>query len=381
MQNFDIAIVGGGMLGIAHAYHALEAGLKVAVLEKDPQASGATVRNFGQIVPSGMDSKWQTYGRRSLEIYQQLQSLGDITLRPGGSIYVASNEEEMTLVEELAHINKGDDYESKLLSKSECLHQYPGLRSDYVLGGLYFPQEYTVDPRQAIHRITSILQEQKGLQYFPGHWVFDLEEAGEKIRLVNNRKVDIRAEKVIVCSGNDFQSLYPETFKESPLQSVKLQMLLTHPQPGMKIQGSILTGWTIRRYESFTACPSFAAIKAREDAQAYNRQWGIHILFKQADDGSVILGDSHEYWNAGETVDFRIDQKMNDFMIEEARKIYDLDHYGMQKTWIGVYSQCKDRDVFELEVQPNVHIVTGIGGKGMTGSLGYAEHHLKGVMA
>lgn len=380
MQHFDIAIIGGGMLGIAHAYHALEAGLKVAVLEKDPQPNGATVRNFGQIVPSGMDSKWQAYGRKSLEIYQHLQEQGNITLRPGGSIYVASNEEEMTLLEELAHINKGDDYESQLLSRAECLDQYPGLRSDYVLGGLYFPQEYTVDPRQAIHRITGILQEQKGLHYFPGHWVFGIEQEGDKIRLINNRKAAIIAEKVIVCSGSDFQSLYPEIFKESPLQSVKLQMLLTHPQPARKIRGSILTGWTIRRYESFTACPSFAAIKAREDAEAYNRQWGIHILFKQADDGSVILGDSHEYWDAGEAVDFRIDQKMNDFMIDEGRKIYDLDHYEMQKTWIGVYSQCKDRDVFELEVQPNVHIVTGIGGKGMTGSLGYAEQHLKGVM-
>jgi FAD dependent oxidoreductase TIGR03364 len=378
MQTFDIAIIGGGMLGIAHAYHALEAGLRVAVVEKDPQPIGATVRNFGQIVPSGMDSKWQAYGRKSLQIYQDLQARGDISLRPGGSIYVASNAEEMTLLEELAEINQGDDYESTLLSRAECLEQYPGLRPDYVLGGLYFPQEVTVDPRQAIHRITQLLREKKDLSYFPQTWVFGIEARGDKYQLINNRGEQIEAEKVIICSGSDFQSLYPDVFRESPLQSVKLQMILTQPQPQRRIKGSILTGWTIRRYESFEACPSFAAIKAREDAGAYHRQLGIHILFKQAADGSVIIGDSHEYWDAGEAVDFRMDQQINDFIIDAARKIYDLDSYDIQKTWIGVYSQCKDRDVFELEVQPNVHIITGIGGKGMTGSLGYAKKNIHG---
>ncbi|MCB0628099.1 MAG: TIGR03364 family FAD-dependent oxidoreductase [Lewinella sp.] len=380
MHHFDIAIIGGGMLGIAHAYHALEAGLKVAVIEKDPQPCGATVRNFGQIVPSGMDSRWQAYGRKSLDIYHKLQAQGEISLRQGGSIYIASDEEEMNLLEELAQINKADDYESRLLSRAECLEQYPGLRADYVLGGLYFPQEVTVDPRQAIHHITRLLWEQKGLHYFAHTWVFGIEEQGERYSLLNNRGTKIEAEKVIICSGSDFQSLYPEIFAGSPLQSVKLQMLITRPQPQRRIKGSILTGWTIRRYESFEFCPSFARVKAKEDAQAFNRQLGIHILFKQADDGSVILGDSHEYWDAGEAVDFRIDQEINDFIVGAARKIYDLDHYDIQKSWIGIYSQCKDRDVFEMEVHPNVHIVTGIGGKGMTGSLGYAEQHLNKIL-
>lgn len=382
MNSFDLAIVGGGMLGVAHAYHALRAGKKVAILEKSVRPEGATVRNFGQIVPSGMDAKWQAYGRKSLEVYRTLQNLGDITVTPYGSVYIASNAEEMALLEELRAINKSNDYQSELLPKAACLDRYPGLCADYVQGGLFFPQELTVDPLLAIHRIIALLREQFGLAYFPGTLVTDVEPTGDQIRLVNNQREPITAGKVLVCSGSDFQTLFPEVFRESSLQSVKLQMLMTKPQPGVKINGSVLTGWTIRRYESFSECPSYAAIKAREDADAYHRRWGIHILFKQAADGRVILGDSHEYWDAAsETpVDFQIDDAMNRFIVDAARDIYDLDTYEVDKTWVGVYSQCKDRDIFEHEAMPNVHIVTGIGGKGMTGSFGYAAQHVEKLL-
>ena len=382
MKTYDLAIVGGGMLGVAHAYHALRAGKRVAILEKNLRPEGATVRNFGQIVPSGMDAKWQAYGRKSLEVYTSLQQQADISVSSYGSIYLASDEEEMTLLEELARINQDNDYTSSLLTKATCLEQYPGLRADYVQGGLFFPQELTVDPRLAIHRIIALLQERFGLAYFPGTMVTAIEQKGEHLALINNQDQSYTAAKILVCSGSDFEILFPETFRQSSLQSVKLQMLLTKAQPKLQIRGSVLTGWTIRRYESFRECPSYAGIKAKEDPTTYHQQLGIHILFKQAADGRVILGDSHEYWDAGskDSVDFQLDDSINRFMIRSAKAIYELETYDIDKTWVGIYSQCKDRDIFEAEVMPNVHIVTGIGGKGMTGSFGYAEQNIAALL-
>ncbi len=382
MKTFDLAIVGGGMLGIAHAYHALQLGLTVAVLEKNARSQGATVRNFGQIVPSGMNAKWQAYGRESLMIYQLLQEQTDITVRSNGSIYIASNEEEMTLLEELSQINKANDYESRLMTKAACLQQYPGLKSDYAIGGLFFPQEITVDPRQAIHRITDMLRERQSLAYFANTLVTEIAVEDGQYRLVNNQRLAVVARKVIVCSGSDFQTLFPEVFRQSDLQRVKLQMLLTRPQPLLRIPGSVLTGWTIRRYESFEECPSFSAIKANEDPEAFHQKWGIHILFKQADDGRVILGDSHEYLNVcdQEQFDYQLYSEVNGFMVQAAQEIYDLQTYDIEQSWYGIYSQCKNRDVFEREVAPGLHIVTGIGGKGMTGSLGFAKEKISSIL-
>ena len=88
---YDLIIVGAGVLGTFHAYHAAKAGLRVLLLEKDRYPVGATVRNFGQVVPSGLAGRWFEYGRRSLEIYRDIQQETDLTVRANGTIYVASD--------------------------------------------------------------------------------------------------------------------------------------------------------------------------------------------------------------------------------------------------------------------------------------------------
>src|SRR5690554_2587457 len=97
-HRFDAIIVGGGILGSFHAYHALELGLKVCLVEKDAHPQGATTRNFGQVVPSGMNVKWQKFGRESLRIYKEIQAKFDIGVRQNGTVYLASDQEEEQLL-------------------------------------------------------------------------------------------------------------------------------------------------------------------------------------------------------------------------------------------------------------------------------------------
>jgi L-2-hydroxyglutarate oxidase LhgO len=65
-----------------------------------------------------MDLKWQNFGRESLAIYNELHTQADLTIRKNGSVYIASNDEELQLIEELYEINRNNDYESVLLSKT-----------------------------------------------------------------------------------------------------------------------------------------------------------------------------------------------------------------------------------------------------------------------
>jgi FAD dependent oxidoreductase TIGR03364 len=378
---YDLIVVGSGVLGTFHAYHALKKGFRVAIIEKDKMPKGATIQNFGQVVPSGMDSKWQAYGRESLAIYKEIQSQFDITIRQKGSVYLASTEEEVQLIEELSQINQSNNYESHLLTKDQCLDKYPGLRSDYVKAGLFFPEEVTVEPRTMIYRLQEFMIQNMGLKLIPNTTIVNCESTSNGVSLLSAANESFLAKKVIICNGSEFKNLFPTLFNESDLVVSKLQMMQTKPQKNYTLDGSILTGLSIRRYEAFYECPSFKAIKGNEDPDTLERKWGVHILFKQAADGSVILGDSHHYADAKNIDDlgFDLDMDIDNFMIHEAKKIIDLPNYEIQNRWYGRYSQCKNKDIFEHTIGDNIHIITGIGGKGMTGSGGFAKENIRKI--
>ncbi|WP_370424815.1 TIGR03364 family FAD-dependent oxidoreductase [Tenacibaculum dicentrarchi] len=380
-NKYDLIVVGGGVLGTFHAYHAAKKGLSVAILERDTKPQGATVRNFGQVVPSGMNQKWQNYGRESLAIYKDIQSQFDVTIRQNGTVYLASNDEEVQLIEELHQINKNNNYTSNLLTKAQCLDKYAGLRADYCKAGLFFPEEVTVEPKTMIHRLHSFLSAEKNIDIYYNTTVINTEEINNEVVATASNNIEFKASKVIICNGVDFKTLYPSIYNNSDLVVAKLQMMQTKPQKNYTLDGSILTGSTIRRYEAFEECASWNQIKAKEDPDSFQKKYGVHILFKQATDGSIILGDSHEYANAKNSDDlgFDLNEDIDNFMIAEAKKIIDLPTYDIQYKWAGFYSQCKEKDIFEYAVSDNVHVVTGIGGKGMTGSAGFSKENINKI--
>lgn len=378
-RSADLIIVGGGILGVSHAYHALRAGLSVILLERDNRPSGATVRNFGQVVPSGMDTTWRQIGRQSLRFYKEIQREVDITVRQEGTLYIANDNTEIQLIHELYDRIQTEDYTCHLLSQNQCLERLPSLRKDYVQEGLFFPEEVVLDPRIAIHRLIDYCVKKYGLMYFNNTIALSVQSLLTGTVVEDNRRNTYKADQVIICSGNETKQLFPEIYEQSDLTLVKLQMLSTLPQLTKMIEGSLLTGWTIRRYESFRECPSYSAVLYESDPDVFYKKNGIHILFKQSLDGSIIIGDSHTYFSVDDKldVDFDIEEDVNNFMLEKAKEIINLNNWSIQKKWIGVYTQCKTRDVFFHQVSDDITIVTGIGGKGMTAALGYSYQNIQ----
>ncbi|MBO0936039.1 TIGR03364 family FAD-dependent oxidoreductase [Fibrella sp. HMF5335] len=370
---YDLIIVGAGILGASHACHATQRGLRVLLLEKDNRPVGSTVRNFGQIVPSGMAGQWFEYGRRTLELYRQWQAETDLSLRQNGSVYVASDEDEWQLANELFDKRRAENYPCELLSKDQTLTKYPLLRPDYVRGSLWFPDEMSAEPDVFIHRFIDYLVRRHGVTYRPNAAVVGClsNYSGAIVTLAGGERLS--AGRVLICGGYEFRLLYPDVFADSGLIVSKLQMMQTVPMPAVALLGNILTGLTIRRYESFAECASFAHIQT-PDHLAQLKNWGIHLLFKQATDGSIIIGDTHEYAPAARIDDLGYDTKdaLNHLMLTEARRIVQFPVEPIARTWAGFYAQTAD-EIFVHDVDNYIRIVTGIGGKGMSSGAGYAE--------
>jgi FAD dependent oxidoreductase TIGR03364 len=378
---YDLIVVGSGIMGTFHAYHALLRKKKVLLIEKDYRPQQATVRNFGQVVPSGMKGRWFEYGRRGLEFYKTIQSEFDVSIRNNGSVYIASDAEEQNLLHEVKNLFDNKNYASQFLSASQVLEKYPVIRKEYAREALFFPEEVSAEPNLLIYRLHTYLQNKfSDFTFLPASPVIDCGIKSEFAFVKTSSGKVYEAEKVIICSGGEFQLLFPEIFAKSGIVTSKLQMLRTISLPELPLEGNILTGLTIRRYESFQDCPSYAALSTPAHLQEL-KKWGIHILFKKAIDGTVIVGDSHEYAKVGQTEDlgYQNNEYINELMLAEAERIVNFPVRQISERWAGYYPQ-HENDIFEYDIENRIHIRTAIGGKGMTASCGYAEEQIESII-
>jgi FAD dependent oxidoreductase TIGR03364 len=260
--HFDLIVVGAGVLGTFHGYHAARLGKRVLLTEKDQYPVNATVRNFGQAVPSGMPEDWLEYGRRGLHFYKSIQEEFDISVRQNGSVYIASDEDEQQLIHELKERMDQRSYSCQLMDTDQSMAKWPSLKKSYCKEALFFPEEVSVEPEKLIYRLLAYcVSKFPHLIYKPSTTVIDCDSNGNSVTIRTNHKETFTANKLLVCNGGEFKILFSDFFQKSGIQVSKLQMLRTLPMPSVSLDGNILTGLTIRRYESFQECPSFARIK------------------------------------------------------------------------------------------------------------------------
>ena len=366
-RSADIAVVGGGIVGLAHAYMALRKGLKVVLFERDQFAVGASVRNFGLIWTIGQEPG-PCLGRalRSREHWEEIASQAGFWMKENGSLHVAYHEDEWSVLKEFMELHQSSGYSCSLLSANQVKESSPVVRKDGLLGGLWSGTESTVNARDAIRRIPLWLEEKYGLILKFGHVVKEI-----SLPLIKTARETWRADKVFVCSGADFETLYPEIFDEHPVSKCKLQMLKAVPEKPVIIGPTLCAGLTLRHYTAFGNCKSLKAMDARFDLLSEDfKDHGIHVLLAQNAQGELIIGDSHHYSRTVEPFDI---EHVNEIILNYLHTFTELGKLRITERWNGVYPKVTGSSTLIVEPEPGVTIVTGLGGAGMTLSFGLAE--------
>ncbi len=93
-------MIGGGVVGLAHAYWAARAGKRVAVIEKDSRANGASIRNFGFITVTGQErgDSW-TLARRTRDIWAEVAPKAGVRIEQQGLYLTARSPEAVGVIE------------------------------------------------------------------------------------------------------------------------------------------------------------------------------------------------------------------------------------------------------------------------------------------
>ena len=264
--SFEVAVIGGGLVGAAIAFGLRSLGPGLALLDEGDVAHRAARANFGLIWVQGKGAGFPEYAawtRRSAGEWPRLASellreAGvDVALAQPGGVHVCFSSAELerraAMLAALQAQQAGGRHSVDVLDRAQLASRLPGLGPD-VAGGTYCPSDGHCNPLKllrALHAATI----RAGALYRADHPVAKITPQGTKF-VLDTSGGRIAAGKVVLAAGLGNAALAPMVGLRAPVR------------PN---QGQIIV---LERVPRFLALPI--------------------STIRQTDEGTVLIGDSQQ---------------------------------------------------------------------------------------
>jgi hydrogen cyanide synthase HcnC len=265
-RDYDVAVIGGGLLGAAIAWGLAREGQRVAVLDEGDVAYRASRGNFALVwVQSkglGM-AEYAAWTRRSSDRWAEMaQLLKDETkldvafARPGGFHLCLSDaelERRAQLLMRLHNQPRMVSYPYEMLDREGVRKLLPEIGPE-VVGGSYCPLDGHCNSLRLLRALHTAMR-LRGAAYLANHVVEHIEPRAGGFRLETAR-AEVRAGKLVLAAGNGNARLASMVKLSAPVRPQRGQIVVTE------------------RVRPFLPYPV--------------------VTIRQTDEGSVMLGDSVE---------------------------------------------------------------------------------------
>ncbi|MEW9835708.1 TIGR03364 family FAD-dependent oxidoreductase [Mesorhizobium marinum] len=362
-MTYDLAVVGAGIVGLAHALAAAKRGLSVVVIDRDAQANGASIRNFGLVVVSAEEpGRQRKLAERSREVWLEIAGPAGIQILHQGLLAVAQRPEALTLLEAFAAMDSSAG--CTLLSPGELGRRQPGLNLENLRGGLLSPAEIRVESREAIPRIASYLEAELKVDFR-----FATTVNGVCPPVVDTSGGPVRAAKTVVCPGDDLTGLFPGFIARHDVQRCKLQMLRLAAN-GLRLGSAVVSDLSLIRYPGYSSLPEASSLRARlEGDSAEALRNGVHMIAVQSADGSLVVGDSHHY---GQTPDPFGSEAVDALILQEFGAVF-ATAPTVAARWTGTYASAPERAHFLERPGDDIRLVMITSGTGASTAFAIGE--------
>ena len=360
-SSFDLAVVGAGIIGLSCALAAARLGKRVVVIDRDAQANGASVRNFGFITVSGQErgAMWRR-AMRSRDVWAEVAADASIPIHHQGLLLMARRPESVAVMDAFLQTEMGEG--CRLLDADELRRDHAALTAPDALAALWSPHELRVESREAIPALAAWLTARHVVTFLRETAVLGVETS----KVVTTQGV-VEAEAVAVCPGDDLFSLFPDRIADYGVTRCKLQMLRL-ADPGFKLPAGVMSDLGLARYAGYAALPEAEALRTRLKAeQPDHLANGVHLIVVQSADGSLVVGDSHHY---ATTPDPFAHEAVDQLILDEFEAALGFAPPPVLERWTGTYASAADRTVVIDTPAPGVRLVMVTTGAGA--STGFA---------
>lgn len=368
MSDYDLAIVGAGIVGLAHALAGLRRGLRVVVVDREAEAIGASVRNFGFVTVTGQQAGdcWRR-AMRSRDVWEEVAPKAGIPIEHAGLLVTARRPEAMAVLEAFRATDMGAD--CRLMTAAEARAEHGAILADTDLeGALWSPHERRVESRFAVGRLAAWL-EAEGVAF----------RRRTLVRAVAPGRLEtttgpVTACRIVVCPGDDLTGLYPEVIAALGIQRCRLHMLKVRPERGFRLPGSVMSDLSLVRYLGYAELPEAETLRRRlvmEQSEYLDN--GIHLIAVQGSDGDLVVGDSHHtFWSPPPFSREAVDE----LMLAELRAVLRLPGARVVERWSGTYATLPGRLMIREAPADGVRIVIVTSGTGASTAFAIAEETL-----
>ena len=341
---FDAVIVGAGIVGAACADEFVRRGMRVAVVDREGIAGGATGAAMGHIVVMDDSEAQFALTRYSQLLWRKLRDElpDDVEYEQRGTIWIAADEEEMREVR-----RKRDYYEQRgvtaqVLDAQDLRRLEPNLR-DGLAGGLLVPEDCILYPPSAARLLIERAQ-RRGAELRAGCAVAQI--GNGTVRLTDGSVIS--AETIVNAAGPHSPELTPEL----PVRKRKGHLAITEICPGFAHHQLVELGYLK------------SAHSVGGDSVAFNVQ--------PRRTGQILVGSSRQYGADHSEVD-------NFMLVRMLRRAQEylpgLAQMSAVRTWTGFRAATPDKLplIGPWTGDRSLFLATGHEGLGIATSLGTAR--------
>ncbi len=389
-ESVDVAIIGGGIIGVSTAWFLVRRGLSVALYEKGRIGGEQSGRNWGFVRQQGRAPTEIPLSMESLRNWRQIETeIGEpVGFRQAGIIYTGQSEEDLASFEQFVEHARPYQLDSHVLSRSELDDLVPGLGGNWI-GGLHTPSDGRAEPRLAAPAIARAAA-RSGAKIVTGCAVRGLDIEAGRIAGVITESGRTKAGSVVLAGGIWSSLLCGNHDISLPQLRVQNNVFRTGKAPEV-FAGAI---WA-----------QDVAIRRRMDGGytvAHGGESDFHIgpdalrhffkfqpAYKQDRDmirlrfGAMSLKDAitRRRWTLDDTTPFEATRVMNPKPYRETilrtynnlcRRFPSLGDVGIEATWAGIIDVTPDAIpvISPVDELPGFFISTGFSGHGFGIGLG-----------
>jgi sarcosine oxidase subunit beta len=231
-EKFDVAIIGGGIIGCAAAYYLTQRGARVILIEKNGVGSGASGRSGGGVRQSARVSAELPLANESVTLFPLLSDeLGvDIEYVQRGNLRLVESVDHIRPMQVDVTRQQAQGLDVRWVGQAETCEMTPALRRENVFGASFCPTDGHANPLKLTSGFANAAI-RAGAQVVTNCEVRNIKQLDSGDALIETTRGDFFARTTIIAAGAGTRDLCLHLGFDLPLANMRYESLVTEAMP------------------------------------------------------------------------------------------------------------------------------------------------------